>query len=203
MKPILSLFFVLVACFAQAQTAFHRHEIIGGYTPISYQYGLHLGYRYHFTERLAARASVSLSRYTPNTAGNTTVTMPKIGGQWATSAAPLHLLLMADLALPFTESYSDGDGGYQQNMVLFYAVSRAKGVGIGMSIGIGAEWLIEKRVALQLYTQPTFCYIWAKGISETYEISATATKYYEAAYTEQYFKIYGDILAFSVSYRFL
>jgi hypothetical protein len=203
MKQILSLLFVFATYFAQAQTSFHRHEIVAGYTPIAYQNGVQVGYRYHFTERLAARATLSRSVYAPYSSTKVSLTVPKIGGQWATSAAPLHLLLMADLAVPFTESYSDGDGGYEQNMVYIDVVSRAKGVGIGISTGIGVGWLIKNRIALQLSSQPTFCYIWEQGKTETYERSATSTNRFETNFKSQYFKMYGDILAFSVSYRFL
>lgn len=196
MKALLSLFFVLAAYFAQAQTAFHRHEIVGGKGVLTSD--AQVGYRYHFTERWAARATLYASAggfYTKSGHVSYSTIIPKIGVQWKTSSQPFHALLMADLAVPFM-SKEISTGSYSYNPLISHSYqSNIKGSGVGLSIGVGAEWLIKKRVALILFTQPTFCSIWEQGTHTNDGV--------ESFYTQQYITTYGDILGFSVSYRFL
>jgi hypothetical protein len=67
---------------------------------------------------------------------------------------------------------------------------------VGIGVGIGAEWLIKNRVALQLFTQPVFSAMSRQGV-------ITSNGVETSSYKNQYTWVYGDILAFSVSYRFL
>jgi hypothetical protein len=191
MKTALLFVFTCLAYFAQAQTHTHRHEFLVGKGLLIAD--AHLGYRYHFSDRLAVRVSYYTwgSGYSGKGSSYLGVNMPKIGAQWATSGNPFHALLLADIALPFTKSESVNYQPY--NTPSFK--SNSKGTGVGIALGVGAEWIIKHRVALQLFTQPTFCNVWAQG-TQTYNGV-------EQSFQNQYPSMYGDILSFSVGYRFL
>jgi hypothetical protein len=198
MKQILSLFFVFAAYFAQAQTSFHKHEVVAG---IGFPYSAaHVGYRYHFTERWAARATYYNSAYSLKGGASThiyTEAIPKVGVQWRTSDRPFHALLMVDAAVPFvSQYYKEENISPSPPQFSEIIIDNSQSAGVGIGVGIGAEWLIKNRVALLLFTQPVFSTMSRQGV-------ITFNGVEKSSYKNQYTWVYGDILAFSVSYRFL
>ncbi len=193
MKLILPFILAFITYFAQAQTNFHHHELLGG---IGFS-SKHAGYRYHFSERWAIRSTWHTTSF-----GNAygwggewfDMHTAKIGAQWTTSAAPFHALFSLDMAAPFLSRNAVNNHYYYAPPTVHTHSSKDNGVGIGLCVGAGAEWLIKNRVALQLYTQFTYYNVNSQGIYSADGI--------DTPYTKQYTKTHNDILAVSVSYCF-
>jgi hypothetical protein len=188
MKQILSLSFVFAAYFAQAQTSFHKHEVVAGVIPFPYYWG----YRYHWSPQWAARATYSFRSSndgSPTWSATDSLTLLKIGAQWAfIPAAPVRPIFFADIVVPYgvrsgghsLPPQSGGSYGYNERFV-----------GLGIGLGAGLDAVIAKRVSLSATIQPILALNWNKGSKNRDGIETAATPqsgalYYDAAITIGY-----------------
>ena len=217
MKPILIIIFCLSifsGLTAQDTTTvtpkFYHHEILltptGTFMGTFFISGLSYaaGYRYHYSPRAAFRITQSMSSKGGTTSSTHTAytynsfQFIKLGYQYALSKKPFHALVYTDLLFLNTQ-LSTGSTSYPYNGIGGRSVTEYEGKssGFGIGGGIGAEWLIKKRVALLLAIDLYSTYETSKG-----NTTFTATNY--STYSESQtngFGAFGDI-TLSVSYRF-